>query len=223
MYAAGEWIKTSIMMKKPKAKQRAKGPPPFRELVTVAIPFDKSARCSLHLDLTEEEFSAIGFVVGHWALLEHELFFRTLGLAQRKKISPPKAVWDTSFSKRLNAFRDVVRACVKSKSLRIKLLKLADRIGSAEGRRHRVVHDFWTYNPKRIEQLWSMNARRPYARMEPINCEKLLSFGQQFADLAFELRYTKNIDLSYIVRKGILLPPRTSVLKLRKKAVEPRS
>jgi len=204
--------------KKERANHSRNKPPPFRELVMITTPIDKTAPCSLSLDLEPRELGSIGYVMTQWALLEHELFFATASLAERGKLLLPKEAWDLSFTKRLNAFRTIVKASTRSKSRQTRLLGLSDRIGTAEGNRHRIAHDFWTYNPKRIDQLWSMNVRRPNSRMVPFSSEKLWSLGDLFGQLAFELRFGKprrHMLALFKTGPGYVLPPRSALLKIR--------
>jgi hypothetical protein len=189
-------------------------------LLSISVPVDKNRRPGFHFDLSQEEFGVIGLVVVQWAFLEHALFVRTSQLAERARIAVPQDALSFSFTRRLRAFRSLVDRTIRRKATKIKTLQLISRIARAEGYRHRIAHGLWSYNPKRLEQLWAIDRRRPH--VEPFNVKKLVDFGDAIGELSFELIYPGGWRLSLFVSRdkktgqwfggGI---PRTLLLRLR--------
>ncbi len=165
----------------------------------ISTPIDKNRRPSFHFDLNEEEFGVIGLVVVQWAFLEHALLERTAKLAERARIAVPKDALSFSFTRRLRAFRDLVDQAIKRKTTKDKILNLISRIARAEGYRHRIAHGLWSYNPKRLEQLWAIDRRRP--SVEPFNVNKLVDFGNSIGELSFELIHPGGWRLSLFIRR----------------------
>jgi hypothetical protein len=203
-----------------KTKETRREPMRFGNLLMINVPIDKTRRASYQIDLDKDEFGVIGLIVVHWAFLEYALFVRTVELAKRACIAVPVDALNFSFTRRLRVFRDLVNQVVTRKATKDKFLTLISRIARAEGYRHRIAHGLWSYNPKRLEQLWSINRGR---RVEPFDVNKLAEFGYSLGELSFELLHPGGWRMSMFVRKtksgswvggGI---PRSTLLEWRQK------
>ena len=173
-------------------------------------------------DLTPKEFYAIGEATVQWAYLEHALYFRTKALCRQGRMAIPAAATDTSFTRRLRAFREVVNAVIKLEKRQKKYLLLAARIANAEGTRHRVIHGLWEYDPKHPERLFNFNARPPFkTRFHKMNEKKISDFAIQVGALSFELDWPNGRGIfpprmpdgpfAYVSR-SFLLPPEAKAL-----------
>jgi hypothetical protein len=92
----------------------------------------------------------------------------------------------------------VAEQAIKRRATKDKVANLISRIARAEGYRHKIAHGLWSYNPKRLEQLFSMDRR---GRFEPFDVEKLLAFADSIGELSFELIYPGGWRLSLFMRK----------------------
>jgi hypothetical protein len=165
----------------------------------ISTPIDKHGRPSFHFDLTGEEFCSIGMVVVQWAYLEHAVFERTVQLAQRYRLPVPENALSTSFSRRLRALREFANTVIKREATKKHFANLVSRIARAEGYRHRVAHGLWSYNPRRLEQLWSLSYRR--SNVEPFNVKKLTDFADLIGELSFELMRPGGWRFSLIITR----------------------
>ena len=145
----------------------------------------------IHFDISEGELATIGYAVIQWAYLEHALHYRTFTMAKRNRIALPEDANNFSFSKRLRAFRQLVEQVIKRPKYKKELLELIDQIGSAEGNRHRIVHDAWFFNPRKANQLWSLNLRKKGARLEPFDEKKIWKFAEHVGTLSFRLEHPR--------------------------------
>jgi hypothetical protein len=167
-------------------------------------------------DLTQEEFYAIGVITVQWAFLESALYQRTAALAKRHRVPIPLDATNASFTRRLRAFRALVRETIKREAMRKYYLTLAQRIGSAEGYRHRVTHDCWSYNPKNPTKLWATRSRPPVGRSEPFDLDKLLDFADSIGRLSFLLLNPPSYGGRARVLGSIAFATRSGQLALRK-------
>ena len=86
----------------------------------------------LQSDLTEKEVLALGYVTCQWAFLEHALFVDTLERAARLKVPIPTDVKNTSFARRLRAWRALTRGPRVRKVERERLSRLHNKIADLE-------------------------------------------------------------------------------------------
>jgi hypothetical protein len=92
----------------------------------------------------------------------------------------------------------LVEQTVKRKTTKANLRNLISRIARAEGYRHRIAHGLWSYNPKRLGQLWAIDRRRKH--VEPFDVPKLVSFAESIGELSFELIHPGGWRLSLVMQ-----------------------
>jgi hypothetical protein len=199
---------------------------PFGNLLMISWPVDvkegNPRRARFNFDLSLQEFGVIGLIVVHWAFLESALFERTVQLVYRYRIPLPNEAVSLSFTRRLRVFRDVVEQNIKRKPTKAKLLNLVSRIARAEGYRHRIAHGLWSYNPRRLEQLWAIDRRQGH--VEPFDVKKLRDFSNSLGELSFELLHPAGWRPSLFIRKDKKTghwigggTPREALLRFREK------
>jgi hypothetical protein len=186
------------MQKQPGKNTRKSKEIRFGNLLMYTLPVDEKKRPGIRFDLLEQESGVIGLVVIQWAFLEYALFVRTAGLVEKAKLEFPKDALSFSFSRRLRAFRGAAEKAIKSKATKKKIFNLISRIARAEGYRHKIAHGLWSYNPKRLEQLFAIDRR---GRFEPFDVKKLLDFSDSIGELSFELIHPGGWRWSFFLTK----------------------
>jgi hypothetical protein len=191
-------------------KSRAKSKPLHEGLLMIGRPLGKS-RIPWHIafDISEKEYMLFGSIVFYWSFLEHALRVRTAALAKRAKVAVPAEANNNDFRTRLGAFRKLVETTTRN-ATRQKWINVIKRIERAKAGRERVAHNFWTYNPKKPDQLWSTDMRRKGARSEPFDVDRLMKLGALLGEINFELIFPKkptarNQSRSYMSRSFRLM------------------
>lgn len=159
----------------------------------VEIPADDQTPLRTHLDLTERECAAIGLAVTQWAFLESAIYKRTVKLAKLAKIPIPSCAESLSFTKRLRALRCLGDSHYKSEKRCTELAALVCRIGTAEGRRHKIIHGIWTYDPRKPDQLWSSGYRPNLGGKERFDVAKLIAFALEVGRLSAMVLYPRGL------------------------------
>jgi hypothetical protein len=186
-------------------KPREPGRPLHESLLLVGHPIGKSGiPWHIAFDISEKEYMLIGSIVFYWSYLEHVLRERTVALAKLAKVPVPPEVNNTDFRRRLGAFRKLVETTTRNATRR-QWLNVVKRIERAKAGREHIAHNFWTYNPKKPDQLWSTDLRRSGARSEPFDTEKLMELGRLLGEVGFELTFPKkptlrDVSMSYMSR-----------------------
>jgi hypothetical protein len=185
--------------------------PRLADLTLIRWPINHDEIASLHFDLTENEFGCIGLVVVQWSYLEYALYYRSTAMVKRAKLLPPKDITNLSFTRRLRCFRELFDTVIKHPKTKSYYVHIAERIARAEGYRHRVIHDLWSYNPRNPEQLWVTKAKPPIGRSEPFDVQKLAEHAQAIGQLSFLLMYPPGSEgprsraLEYVSRRFLLM------------------
>ena len=174
-----------------------------------------SGRLAYEFDIGLKEYGAIGYVIVHWAFLEYALFYRTKTFAKRAKVSVPRNARNFSFSKRLTTLRELMLITIQDQKTKDRWLNLISRIANAERQRHRIAHGLWSYDPTRIERLWTRSANTKSKHAMGFDVTSLGEFGSSIGALSYELlnprpgsgRPPKNQDLpfAYMSRSFLLL------------------
>lgn len=153
----------------------------------------KKDKHRIESDLVEAEYYAIGYVTVAWAILEHNIFLITFGLAEEAGIPLPEDAKSNSFIKRLRTFRLIVNETLSKKHVK-NLNQIADLIGSIEINRHRIIHGLWEWDPSKPEKLKVLSFRPPYEFEEPFDVDKLMNFGKRVNEINFQLLYPGGKD-----------------------------
>jgi hypothetical protein len=176
-------------------KIREKSKPLHESLLLIGRPIGKSGiPWHIAFDIGEKEYALFGSIVFYWSFLEHALRVRTVALAKRAKMAPPVDANNHDFRRRLGAFRNLVETTT-SKATQQKWLEVIKRIERAKAGREHIAHNFWTYNPKKPDQLWATDVRQRGARSEPFDIDKLLELGALLGEINFELMFPRKPGL----------------------------
>lgn len=178
--------------------------PNFESLVRELFIFDGGRR-AYDFEISMKEFGAIGRVIVHWAFLEYALYYRTKAFTKRAKVAIPKNARNFSFSKRLSVLRELMLMTIRDQKTKERWLNLISRIANAEGKRHRIAHGLWSYDPTRIERLWTHSANTNSQRAFNFDFISLGEFGLSIGELSYELlnprpgsgRPPKDLDLPF--------------------------
>lgn len=168
---------------------RGRGPL-FESLLLISTNLETGRR-GYEFELARNEYGAIGYVVVHWAFLEFALHERTKAFARRAKVTLPKQAHSFSFTRRLTALRELMLACITDKNAIKRWEKLISRIARAEGRRHRIAHGLWSYNPRRVERLWAHDRRTKHSYAAGFDVTSLGEFGASVGALSFDLLHPR--------------------------------
>jgi hypothetical protein len=171
------------------SKTREKSKPLHEDLLLVGRPIGTKVPWHIAFDISEKEYMLFGSIVFYWSFLEHALRVRTLALARLARVPVPVEAKNNDFRTRLGAFRKLVEALPANDPTQQKWLKVVKRIERAKAGREHIAHNFWTYNPKKPDQLWSIDLRRKGARSEPFDSEKLQKLGRLLGEINFELMF----------------------------------
>jgi hypothetical protein len=192
-------------------KRRSKSPPLHEDLLLIGKPIGTSGiPWHIAFDISESEYMLFGSVVFYWSFLEHALRVRTIALAKLAKVTVPAEANNYDFRRRLAAFRRLVETSVKSETAKQKWLNVIKRIEQAKAGREHVAHNFWTYNPKKPDQLWSTDMRRRGARSGPFDVDRLRKLGALLGEVNFDLIFPRkpigrNQSMSYMSRSFRLM------------------
>ncbi len=164
----------------------------------------KDGRHRIEPDLIEAEIYAIGYVTAAWAILEHNIFLITSGLAEETGIPLPEDAKSGSFIRRLRTFRSVVLETLGKKQAQ-PFMKIADSIGSMERSRHRITHGIWEWHPSKPEKVKGLSFRTPYEFEEPFDVKKLMGIGYRIGEFNFQLLYPggKNQAMEHLIESSV--------------------
>ncbi len=165
--------------------------PSHNSLVLIGRPLVEGVPWHIAFDISDREYMLFGSIIIYWSFLEHALLVRTTILARHPKVSLPDDASHHNFRRRLGAFRKLVETSIRGESTKNKWMKVIKSIERAKAGRESVAHDFWTYNPKRPDQLWATNFRRRGVRSEPFDTSKLMKLGALLGEISVELLYTR--------------------------------
>lgn len=175
-------------------KRRAKDKPPHEGLLLVAQPTGNDFPGSVAFDISEKEYMLFGSIIFYWSFLEHALRIRTVALAKSARVPIPEGARNIDFRTRLGAFRKLVESLKTTEATKLKWLKVIKRIERAKSGREHIAHNFWTYNPRKPDQLWSTNLQRKEARSEPFNIDKLQMLGRLLGQIGYELIFPDGVS-----------------------------
>ena len=168
-----------------------KSGPHFEGLLKEVIWPEDKRRHAYDFEIGVKEYGAIGYVLVHWAFLEFAVHYRTTAFAKRAKVPLPANARSFSFSRRLRVLRQLMAKTIRDPKSKDRWLELLSRIGNAEGRRHRIAHGLWSYNPKRVEQLWAYSANTKARHAMPFDVQSLGEFGLSVGELSYELLHPR--------------------------------
>jgi hypothetical protein len=152
-----------------------------------------SNKWQIEPDLTPEELQAIGLITVQWAHLEHSLLVRTFFLAESTNVDMPKDATNTSFAKRLRAFRDLAKS-IGDEDEKAAIEKLADHIANAEDQRHKITHGMWDWDEANPEKLAAYSFRKPFEYEHPFDLKKLHKLADRLGELLFELSFQNGLS-----------------------------
>jgi hypothetical protein len=143
------------------------------------------------LEMSDGEIFAIGMLTVQWAFLEHMLLLETARLANRAKFAQlPSDATSLSFSRRLAAWRIMLRDTVKTKRTREHLLRLTSRIAMLEDRRHKITHGLWEWYPSNPDRLHVYSYRPGIGFSDPtLSCKKIIEIAESVAAASYELSH----------------------------------
>ncbi len=156
-------------------------------LLKVRYPLHGDERIGFDFEIGWKEYASIGYVVVQWAFLEYALHERIVAFAKRARIKVPKNARSFSFSKRVRVLRELISKTIKDPNANERWLDLLSRISNAAGRRQKVAHGLWAYNPARAERLWTEGANQKSKRADKFDFKELGEFGASIGQLSFEL------------------------------------
>lgn len=160
-------------------------------LLKVRYPLHGDERIGFDFEIGWKEYASIGYVVVQWAFLEYALHERIVAFAKRARIKVPKNARSFSFSKRVRALRELISKTIKDPNANKRWLDLLSRISNAAGRRQKVAHGLWAYNPARAERLWTEGANQKSKRADKFDFKELGEFGASIGQLSFELLHPR--------------------------------
>jgi hypothetical protein len=166
-------------------------PPPQGSLLMIFLSFDPKTPNRFEFDMGEREMAAIGYATVHWAFMEEVLYTRTALLARRAKVQIPAAANDLSFSRRIRAFRLLVRATIKDQAVKERWNNLIARIAKENGIRQKIVHGLWSYDARKPHRLFSRPRRSLGTWATSFSAETLYEFGARVGSISYELLYPK--------------------------------
>ncbi len=166
---------------------------PVAELLKVVYHFDGTTPPGYDFEIGMKEYAAIGFFMVHWAFLEDVLFLRTQIFARRAKQPLPAMARDLSFTRRIQTLRELIQNVIKQPTARERWFRLLQKIANAEGRRHKLAHGLWLYNPKRPEHLLLGASQRmsKRARLVHFDFKETAEFALSIGRLSFELAHPR--------------------------------
>jgi hypothetical protein len=167
-------------------------------IVMVARPVEGSGPNHITFDMQPKELSVIGYATLQWSYLEFMLYSRSQRLAKKARVKLPGAADDSSFSRRLRAFRELAAlAEAKNPKQAAKYSSLADRIANANGIRQRMIHHVWECHPRKVGLL--MTVPRDFkGRIETFDVEKIAQFADSVGAISFELAYPRGWTLRQV-------------------------
>ena len=140
-------------------------------------------------DLAEAEIYAIGYVTVGWAILEHQVYFHTIDLAESTGIPIPTDAVSLSLKKRLRAWRVIIRETVTDQKEQDRLLKLASQITNIQRGRNQITHGLWEWSLAKPDKLKGISLRAPYHFEEPFDLKKLIKLGDRIGEINFQLAF----------------------------------
>jgi hypothetical protein len=150
------------------------------------------------MEMSDGEIFAVEMLTVQWAFLEHVLLLETSRLSNRAKLKalPPDAA-SLSFSRRLAAWRILVRDTVKTKKRRAQLLRMASRIATLEDKRHKITHGLWEWFPHNPDRLRAYSYRPVVSFDEPnLNFQKIMDTAERVSEISYELSHANPIPSS---------------------------
>ncbi len=163
--------------------------PQHASLVMVGLSLDGKSPPLVDFQLTEREYSTIGFVTVHWAYLEYALLDRTLNLARKARLKPPAEALSSRFKDRVDALKKIGERALKRNPELEKLRDLLKRVEGAYSQGLKLTHGHLTYNAQKPDLLWATLFLKPGARSESLSIKKLVDFARTVGELSFELMY----------------------------------
>ncbi len=149
----------------------------------------RSARAIYPKEFTPCEVAAIGVITIQWAYLEHMLLIRTAQLVNKAGLSMPYDARSGSFSRRLDAWREIIKATVKDNWQRRRLLSLATRVANIEQDRHKITHGLWQWYPTKPTKLRVYSFRLPHTFDDNFDHERLARLADRIGEINFELTH----------------------------------
>jgi hypothetical protein len=143
----------------------------------------------LQPELTEKEVLALGYVTCQWAFLEHALFVDTLERAARLKSPIPTDVKNTSFARRLRAWRSLTQGSRVRKVERERLSRLHNKIANLEKKRHQITHGLWSWDYKAPHRLTAYSFRPNVQFIAPFDADKIWHLGDKIGEVNFAFVY----------------------------------
>ena len=173
-------------------------PPAFGSILRVGISLSPKIPDTVDFDVSEPEYSAIGFTTVHWSFLEFALYYRTVIIAADAGVAIPDDAKSATFTRRLAAFRILVEEVAQPARARTRWLGLAGRITTVAGQRGRVTHGLWSYNARQPDRLWATDQRNPNARSEAFDPDKINELGAAMGAISFVLIHPDGVRLEEI-------------------------
>jgi hypothetical protein len=150
-------------------------------------------------EFTRFEVAAIGVLTIHWAYLEHMLLIATAELVDKAKIAMPDEATSVSSERRIDAFRSVVKSCVKDDWTRNRFLGLANRISNIQNDRHKVTHGLWEWYPSKPRKLRVYSFRPPFTFSDNFDLPRLARICDRLGEINYELTYPPRKGLKKLV------------------------
>lgn len=137
--------------------------PQHASFVMVGLSLDGKSPPLVDFQLTEREYSTIGFVTVHWAYLEYALLDRTLNLARKARLKPPAEALSSRFKDRVDALKKIGERALKRNPELEKLRDLLKRVEGAYSQGLKLTHGHLTYNAQKPDLLWATLFLKPGA------------------------------------------------------------
>lgn len=139
-------------------------------------------------EIDAEEYHAIGRVTAQWAYLEHGVFAMTKAITTASKVELPTDALNTSFKRRLTAYRRAVEEFVLEPE-RTRLLKLHGKIANAEADRHRITHGMWEWDKNDPERISASSFRPGFEFEKFFNAARINKLADTIGTITAAMEY----------------------------------
>lgn len=157
--------------------------PAFQYLVPVDENSDTPPE--LKLELSTNEYTALGIVSAQWSFLEHVLSELSRRLCNRMNFPIPQSLSSLSFKSRLRAFFDISTELKSQGYATFNLFKLHSDIDKASKKRHKLIHGLWDYNSTNPFSISLYSDRAKVAFRAEEDLDSVMKLSSEIAFLNF--------------------------------------
>lgn len=156
----------------------------------------------LTLELTEQEYAALGRVSAQWAFLEHLVHWVTERMLQALGEARDEINSD-SFRQRNRLFRELSNRMLANDSNLDRLIALIDEAGSLQGERQRLVHGLLDWDQENPDALLVTTRKNPGQRPWRITTDDINAVADKIAALNAKLHSFPEENVFATISNGV--------------------